>query len=186
MNSSPSCVPPSVLHEFFSYLFHEIISPVSSLLTGIDLLEAEQAYSQELVDILKNSSQTLRARLEYFRAALGGGGLALSLLQVQELMKKMWGAESNPPVIFSTTGEIFPRGVGQKALVLALCLAQRKKWGDPPSQLIYGQGAFSANLGESLMSYEELIPYLKKSDASNLLKADPSTFLLEILQSFDS
>lgn len=135
----------SLLRNVLSYLFHELISPLSSLVTGLDLLE-EGVESEELMPILKNASLTLRGRLEFFRAAFGAGGNSLSLSQVQKLFTNMWGTEQEVPVRFQTDVEKLPAGIGQRILLLALWLAHEKAFGAQPASLSYKKEYFSAVL----------------------------------------
>ena len=126
LDSTAQPVTRDVLENFFSYLVHDLMSPMSSLLTGLDLLTVSPD-QDEILDLLKSSVGTLRGRLELFRAALGVGGSAISLAQVTKILAFLSNDPTHDALVFETDTHPLPSGVGRHVLLIALWVASQKR-----------------------------------------------------------
>jgi len=88
-----------VVENLFAYVVHELMSPLSSLLTGLDLLDVSRE-QQEILDLLKTSACTLRGRLELFRTALGAGGLTVDRDSVEKILSLLASDPTHDKIVF--------------------------------------------------------------------------------------
>lgn len=119
--SSPH-LPLQTFQNLMAYLCHELISPLSAIVTGIDLLGSDGDMMEDLLPVLQTASNRIRTRVEYYRSAFGPGGVSLSMAQTQKHITQMWPPSSGPePAVFLETVETtLPPQIGQKILLMAL------------------------------------------------------------------
>ena len=65
-----SLVPLRLQRLLFAQVFHDVMSPLSSLITGFDFVKEGD---QKIVDLLAQSVKKLGSSVVFFRAALGAG-----------------------------------------------------------------------------------------------------------------
>ena len=71
-----------------SKLCHDLISPVSAVNNGLELVGDSMAGDPEAMDLITSSARTAAERLQYYRVALGfSGGSGQSLNALQTLLK---------------------------------------------------------------------------------------------------
>lgn len=71
-----------------SKLCHDLISPVSAVNNGLELVGDSMAGDPEAMDLIVSSARTAADRLQYYRVALGfSGGSGQSLSALQTLLK---------------------------------------------------------------------------------------------------
>lgn len=71
-----------------SKLCHDLISPVSAVNNGLELVGDSMAGDPEAMDLITSSARTAAERLQYYRVALGfSGGSGQSLSALQSLLK---------------------------------------------------------------------------------------------------
>lgn len=71
-----------------SKLCHDLISPVSAVNNGLELIGDSMAGDPEAMDLITSSARTAADRLQYYRVALGfSGGSGQSLSALQTLLK---------------------------------------------------------------------------------------------------
>jgi len=145
---------PEVLENFFSYLVHDLMSPMSSLLTGLDLISVP-ADQDEILDLLKSSVATLRGRLELFRAALGVAGSTISLDQVTKILAFLSNDPTHDAIVFETDAHPLPCGVGRHVLLIALWVASQKRTSKGCVTIRYAQERLEINTKDGVMMGEE-------------------------------
>ncbi len=163
--------------RLLSFLFHELISPLSSLVTGLDLVDDDPAMLSDVLDILKNASRVLRTRLEYFRSAFGPGGYHLSLAQTQMLIHNWQDMHPEAQVLFETDSTQFDPGVGQSLLLVYLwCVYQH-----PTAHLKYFERQMSCDINGDRWEVSRILTSLSEHKDSPHPKEMVSLFTHHIL-----
>ena len=98
----------ALIPHLMTYLCHELISPLSALLTGIEILkEGEGASDPTLNSILQDAAHNLRVRLEYFRATFSL--IPQTTDQIEQLIERYCTQEGMPRVTVQiATGVVMP------------------------------------------------------------------------------
>ncbi len=125
---SSSLLDPRVLELLASRLCHDIISPVTAINNGVELVtELGADMGKDAMGLIGNSARQALDRLEFFRAAVGAGG-AETLTDMKKLKKLAdgylahgkssiaWPPEPVPPAILDRRG-------GGRALLNLLVIA---------------------------------------------------------------
>jgi hypothetical protein len=144
-----------VVENLFAYVVHELMSPLSSLLTGLDLLDVPLE-QQEILDLLKTSACTLRGRLELFRTALGAGGLTVDRDSVEKILTLLASDPTHDKIVFETDTPRLAHGVGKQALLIALWITSRKKSIKDVTTIRYVRELFEVVVGSKSLSEAEL------------------------------
>lgn len=77
-----------ILRLACSKLCHDLISPVSAVNNGLELVGDSMAGDAEAMDLITSSARTAAERLQYYRVAFGfSGGSGQSLNALQTLLK---------------------------------------------------------------------------------------------------
>ncbi|MGL5719744.1 MAG: histidine phosphotransferase family protein [Alphaproteobacteria bacterium] len=71
-----------------SHIAHDLASPIGAIMTGLEILEFPKNASEddkEILGLLQKSSELLRSRLDFFRAAYAIGGQTLGVRYVRPI-----------------------------------------------------------------------------------------------------
>ncbi len=84
----------------FSHICHELVSPLSALTTGLDLLEEKIVAEEEIFPILKESLKALRHRLDLFRSALGFNK-TIPINRIYQLIQDLLGPQKKVELLWN-------------------------------------------------------------------------------------
>src|SRR3990167_7834486 len=84
---------PLLLAELLiARLCHDLVTPISAINTGLELFQETSpdhlTESEEILNLIRHSSEIASARLSFFRVAFGYGGERVSLGEAKELIEK--------------------------------------------------------------------------------------------------
>lgn len=96
-----------------SRVCHDLISPVGAIGNGLEVLEDDNDPSMRefALDLIRKSSRTASARVQFARIAFGAGGsagAAIDLADAEKLSRNLF-AEEKPDIAWSAPQALFPK-----------------------------------------------------------------------------
>ena len=107
-----------------SRVCHDLISPVGAIGNGLEVLEDDNDPSMRdfALDLIRKSSRTASARVQFARIAFGAGGSAgatIDLADAEKLTRNLF-AEEKPEIAWSAPQAFFPKNKVKLLLNLAM------------------------------------------------------------------
>jgi histidine phosphotransferase ChpT len=99
-----------------SKLCHDVVSPVAALTTALDVLDDDQSSEmrEHAMGLIRSSTATLAAKLEFYRLALGASALSEGEMDFGDIRRVCEGyAAQNKKITFNWAVEI---GYGQRLI----------------------------------------------------------------------
>jgi histidine phosphotransferase ChpT len=106
-----------------SRLCHDLLSPVGALSNGLELLadESDRAMRQRCFELLEQSAQASRAKLQFFRLAFGGGdGEPIPSVEARAAVEGLAGPGGRIALTWAVGDPTLPRAAAKALLNLAL------------------------------------------------------------------